>query len=99
MADYKKMDEIAEGIEDTVNVMGTDPHDNMEYLANKMLNLHRTLNQSFTSKFILKFIKKMAENYKQGFYDARNEWACRLCNEMWDVVSEHYGNEINLPLI
>lgn len=99
MVKTEELDKIAEGIEDSVNVMGTTSTDSMSYLVNKMLYMHRTLNQSFTSKFIIQFIKRMAENYEKGYYDARNEVACKICSEMWNLLKSKYGDEIHLPLI
>lgn len=99
MVKIEELDKIAEGIEASVNVMGTSSTDSMSYLVDKMLCMHRTLNQSFTSKFILQFIKRMAENYENGYYDARNEAACKICSEMWSLLKSKYGDEIRLPLI
>lgn len=99
MLNYEKMDEIARNIERAVNVLGSDSDSNMNYLAIKTVNFHRTLNQSFTSKFILQFVKHMAENYESGYYDARNEVACKICNEMWNLIKSNHGDEINLPLV
>ena len=99
MIKTEELDKIAKGIEDSVNVMGSDSNDSMSYLVDKMLWMHRTLNQSFTSKFILQFIKRMAENFEKNCYDARNESACKICWEIWGVLKNTYGDEIYLPLI
>lgn len=99
MVKTEELDKITEGIEDSVNMMGTASTYSMSYLVDKMLCMHRTLIQSFTSKFIIQFIKRMAENYEKGYYDARNEVACKICSEMWNLLKSKYGDEIHLPLI
>lgn len=100
MIKTEELDKIAKGIEESVNVMGTTSTDSMSYLVDKMLHMHRTLNQSFFSRFILRFIKRMAENFEKKWYDDRNEIACKICWEIWGVLKNTYGDEIlHLPLI
>lgn len=86
MNDTDKLDELALGLERQINCMGSG--ESMDYLVSKMSNLHRTLQQSFCGSFILNYVRTMSLNYEKGYYDARNETACRLCNLMWNSLKE-----------
>jgi len=56
-----------------------------------MSHTHRTLQQSYT-KFVLKWIKKEAE---QEYFDGRNERSVMKCRKIMKAID----NEIFLPLI
>ena len=50
-------------------------------------NDHRFLvNEKF--KVVMAFMEQLAENYKQGCYDPRDEWACQLANEAIEHLRE-----------
>lgn len=50
-------------------------------------NDHRFLvNEKF--KVVMAFMEQLAENYKQGGYDPRDEWACQLANEAIEHLRE-----------
>ena len=51
----------------------------MKKTAKLLANDHRYLVQEMF-KLNLAFIKKLAENYQNGIYDGRNEWACQTAN-------------------
>jgi hypothetical protein len=63
-------------------------------LAKNLANQHRTLVQCFMRNFIVPFIKELADQYKQGFFDLRNEQSCKLSTKMLDLCEDHY-----LPLV
>ena len=42
---------------------------------------HRYL-QSEMFKVVLAYIKELSNNYENGYYDGRNEWACEKANEI-----------------
>jgi len=93
--------ELAGLIENEVNVMGSgqkwrDTAENLSYM-------HRTLQQSFVSSFLLPMVRKFAENKRDGWFDARNEVALGMCKVMWDALVEKYpymkDNGISLPMI
>lgn len=46
---------------------------------------HRYLQQKFF-EIAIGFIQLSAENYKKGFFDARNEYACKKCSEIMDAL-------------
>lgn len=90
------MDKISENaktaaaaLERTVNSF--DGGANEEFIVDKMLYMHRTLNQKFTGGIILPFVRKMAKMYDSGSYDPRNEAACKACRVMWEAVKAEYG--------
>ena len=91
----------AKALEEAVNIGGAE--ENMAYVCAAMLNLHRTLNQSFAGKMVIPFIRKMAENWENGDYDDRNREACRLCSVMWDALKAEctidFNGEVVLPFI
>ena len=78
-------------------------HEDLKRLAVKMTEIHRTLVQSFTSGFVLQFIKKMAENRRADRFDDRDAQAVNVCDEMWKAVEEKYGlnegEDIRLAMI
>lgn len=39
-------------------------------------------------KVVMAFMEQLAENYKQGCYDPRDEWACQLANEAIEHLRE-----------
>ena len=87
-------------LERTVNSFGSD--ENSKYIVEKMLTMHRTLNQKFTGEIILPFIREMAKKYDAKGYDLRNEAACKICRVMYDAVKKEYGiedDDFRLPLI
>lgn len=66
----------------------------LDHLVECMSNQHRTIQQTFT-KFVFKWIRKCAENYRNGKYDGRNELACALCDE----IEKQFGDRFNLPMV
>lgn len=96
--DMNEVNEVAEKMEHFVNRFCFVSYGNL--LVNKLSCMHRTLIQSFVGGFIMKYIKKMAENYDNGNYDARNSLACEYCKVMWDAVlkknphMEKYGTDL-----
>lgn len=47
---------------------------------------HRTLQQSFMRYVVIPAILKMAEDYERGFFDDRNEGACRFAHEARSIA-------------
>ena len=94
-------EELANEIEAHTNVMGN--HEECQKIVRHLLNMHRTLGQQYTSNFVLPFIKGMRDMYANGYYDARNEQACKLCSIMWSALCKELGfeenREISLALI
>lgn len=95
---------IALDLERLMNSYGCTP--DTEEFVGEMLNLHPTLNQVFTGKIVLRFIQRMAENYRKERYDGRNELSCRICNLLWEALKNNeYGCEFRdnthptLPMI
>lgn len=78
-------------------------HEDLKRLAIMMTEMHRTLVQSFTSGFILQFVKKMAENCRGDKFDDRDKLAAKVCEEMWTSVEDKYGlnegEDIRLPMV
>lgn len=96
--------DAASKTESAINSFGCT--DDTEYFVNKMLNLHRTLNQAFTGRIIVRFVQEMARRYKTGCYDGRNEAAVRICNIMWEALKNnaegfYFADDVkpSLPMI
>ena len=94
--------EISTEIMHHINCMsdGGDIAEMVSYLTNE----HPTLVQSFMSKVIIEFIRKMNIRYLKGYYDDRNEETCRLCNILWEKIKENYNimndtDNVHLPFI
>ena len=100
-----KIENLARGLEDIINATGNS--EETDGLVNCLLFMHRSLVQSFTSKVIIRYIQRMAENYANGWYDLRDESACKACATMWDALlndsdldEEHIKKHgFELPLI
>ena len=75
----------------SLNTFGSD--ENSKYIVEKMLTMHRTLNQKFTGEIILPFIQAMAQKYDAHRFDLRNEAACKVCRVMWDAIKAEYEIE------
>ena len=95
----EQVQKVATELEECVNAMGNG--ENMAYLASKMANMHSTLAQSFTGKFIVPFVKKMAEKYEYGDFDMRDKAACIVCDAMWKALKDggltYRGEWLGLP--
>ena len=91
--------DVADALIHSVNTFSNKSEYADEVLHN-LLYTHRTLNQAFTGRYVFRFIKMMSDNYKSGNYDGRNEFACKLCHDMANVVEEKYGQDLfNCPFI
>ena len=54
-------------------------------VGDELTNDHRYLVQE-KFKVALAFLENLALNWHKGYYDARNEWACKLSAEMIDKL-------------
>ena len=100
----KKVDPVehaAEIIEEITNVYGCSK--NLNQLAFNMTRMHRTLVQSFTSGFVIPFVREMARLKREDRYDGRNEVACDACLAMAEALEKKYDitpeDGLSLPLI
>ena len=59
-------------------------------LVNVLINEHRTIQQKITGDVIIRFVKSMSKNFRDGNYDARNEYACLMCNIMWKALKNKF---------
>lgn len=84
--------QAVENLESAINCMGNN--EDMDYIVERMTRLHRTLVQSFTGKFVLQYVRRLALEYKDGNFDLRNKAACEACYVMWDAFCKKYGYEI-----
>ena len=93
--------EIAKELENMTNVYGC--HDQLASLANRMATMHRTLVQSFTSGFVIPFVRELAKMHRVGCEDGRNKAAAEACDEMCRALESKYDigedDELRLPCI
>ena len=68
---------------DFVNGKCHDKRDVAELMARE----HRYLQQEMF-KVCLEYIKKLSENFQQGYYDLRNEWTCKTSNIITEAMKE-----------
>ena len=88
----KQVQDTAIALERIINTMGNS--EMTDGLVNSLQFMHRTLIQSFTSRVIIRYVQKMAENYKNNWYDGRDRAACEACSVMWNaLVKEYHINE------
>lgn len=102
MADNEDRVEAARALlEKMTNVFGSRA--DLETLAVKMTRLHRTLVQSFTSGFVVPFVREMARMRREERYDLRDKAACDACLAMAEALEKKYdvgeSDDIGLPLI
>jgi len=99
--EQNKIEAAGELLERLTNVYGCKS--DLSKLAVKMTRMHRTLVQSFTSGFIIPFVREMAKMKRSGCFDARNSAAVEACEEMCKTIESKYGisdgDEIGLPCI
>jgi hypothetical protein len=58
---------------------------NYEGAAKKMASEHRYLQQEMF-KLCLAYIKALADNYDNGSFDPRNQWACETAKAITEIV-------------
>ena len=60
---------------------------NKEYVANRMANEHRYLQEEMF-KVCMAYIAKLATSYESGRYDARNAYACETSYKIIKALNE-----------
>ena len=60
---------------------------NFDVATSAMARDHRHLQQEMF-KVCTQYMKKLAEAYKKGWYDPRNDWACKAANEAVEHLIE-----------
>lgn len=97
----EKVNSVASQLEEMTNVYGC--HHSLETLANKMASMHRTLVQSFTSGFVIPFIREMARKFRAERFDERNRASAEACDEMAKALEAKYDigemDELRFPCI
>ena len=95
----KMMDNAARAIEDAINIGGVKK----KPIVDKLLAMHRTLQQTFMSEIVIALVRRMAQNYDNQIYDARNKEACAVAKDMWEAVKKRYDlkdeDEIHLSCV
>lgn len=101
MGDESKVENARQVLEDMTNVFGC--RKDLEDLANKMAYMHRTLVQSFTSGFVIPFVRELARMKRNDRFDGRNQTACEACLAMCEALEAKYGigesDDFALPCI
>lgn len=101
MENESKVENARKILEDMTNVFGC--RTDLEALANKMAYMHRTLVQSFTSGFIIPFVRELAHMKRNGRFDGRNQSACEACLSMCEALEAKYeigeADDFSLPCI
>jgi hypothetical protein len=88
----KLLDETAENLSRCVNA-GCE--DDLNYLATKMVDDHRTLVQG-KMRLVMLFVEKLNDLYQQGYYDLRNEHACKVAEKICKATDKY---DRYMPLI
>lgn len=79
----KKKSEATEKLSDLVNVCTFNPM----RVAVEFSTEHRYL-QCELAKMCIHFLHILAINYQKGWYDGRNEWACKTANEIMEKMHD-----------
>lgn len=56
-------------------------------VAQAMAQDHRYLVNERT-KLVVEYLKELAKNHRKGYYDPRNEWACKVARVAIDALIE-----------
>lgn len=88
-----EMEKIASELMDKMNSFGA----NGKPFVEQVLSEHKTLQQTFMSEIIIKFIKTVATAPNWRF-DGRNEAMRNICQKLYAVLEEQYCQD-GLPLI
>lgn len=103
--DYQKeMEELrdtaADAVERLVNGGGDTYCKDLVY---RLGSMHRTLQQKLVGQIIIPLVRNMAQRLGTQNYDARNEFACKVCKAMLKGLESAHpyiaSGECNLPLI
>jgi len=78
-------------IEDVINNTSCDSRSAAYYMATRC---HRYLQQEFF-KIALEFMEIKAKHFNEGRFDGRNEYACKMSNE---IISNLNGNKMFWPM-
>lgn len=101
MENEEKVERARETLEDMTNNYGC--RTDLEALANRMARMHRTLVQSFTSGFIIPFVRELAHMKRNDRFDGRNKAACEACLAMCEALEAKYeigeSDDFALPCI
>ena len=100
MSDYNKAKETAISLACVTNNYSRE---GLNTVLSYMLSEHCTLQQMFTNRFIIPFIREMAKRDNNGNNDPRNAAACKACKDMWEGLKQARGlsddDDFNLPMI
>jgi hypothetical protein len=94
------VDTAADSVERLVNGGGDE---NRKKLVSRLGSMHRTLQQRLIGEIVIPLVRNMAARVEAHNYDARNEYACKVCKVMLDSLKADYpfiaNGECGLPLI
>lgn len=93
------VENAADAVESVVNGGGAE---NRRTLVSRLGSMHRTLQQRFIGDIVIPLVRNMAER-TENEYDARNEYACRVCKAMMKGLKAEFpyiaNGDCQLPLI
>lgn len=99
-----KPEDVAMDLERLANSFSA--RNNFEPIVNHIKSMHPTCQQSLVGQLVLNTIRTLALAYKDGNFDDRNAYACRICHIMWEAAKKDRGdnawaddNWIRLPMI
>ena len=100
MDNSEKARQVASGLLGVVNSYDSE---GIHIVLERVLHEHPTLEQMFTNRFIIPYVRKMAERWDKENYDLRNAAACKACKDMWEGLKQARGisdgDVLNLPMI
>jgi hypothetical protein len=86
-------DELQELIKTTADnlsrIVNCGTQDDLDRMAELMLKDHRTLIQ-YKSDLFCKFFANLYAQYREGFFDDRNNHACRIAKMVTDGIEKMY---------
>lgn len=97
----KRAQEVLDLLMDITNHFGS--REALSKIAIGMSNTHHTLVQSFTSGFIIPFVREMAKRKREGMFDKRDQLSTAACEAMSCALDKLFGkkesDDIVLPMI
>jgi hypothetical protein len=92
----EEYDELLKTTADNLSrVVNAGCRQDIDKFAELMINDHRTLIQ-IKMGLCVKFMELLLDQYAHGYFDGRNEYACKIAKRMLDAVEPF---ERQMPLI
>lgn len=85
----ERISDIVSKLFDELNKMGNEEMVS-KFFIEAMCRQHRTLQQNFFSHVVVAAIKDFAKRHDEGYYDLRNEAACKCAKKLMPLIKDEH---------